>query len=105
VVHGELFLFAALFLETEQKPFPGRIIVFELEVHDGVDPGESVGKDSEQSAIAEPGVSGYFDLVQKLLNSPSTNAGVLPSVRENFSVLTSRAGFIASTILRSARNV
>jgi hypothetical protein len=29
--------------------------------------------------------------------SPSTNAGVFPSVRENRSVLTSRAGFMAST--------
>ena len=40
---------------------------------------------------------GRLDHVQKLWTSPSTNAGVLPSVRENRSVLTSRAGFMAST--------
>ena len=39
---GELFLFATLFSEAEQKPFPGRIIVFNLEIQDGDDPGESV---------------------------------------------------------------
>ena len=38
--------------KPEQKPFPGRIIVFDFEVNDGADPGESVGKDPEQSAIA-----------------------------------------------------
>jgi hypothetical protein len=43
VVHGELFLLAALFLEAEQKPFPGRIIVFDLEIHDGADPGDECG--------------------------------------------------------------
>src|ERR1700756_1221412 len=32
MVHGELLLFAALFLEAEQKPFPGRIIVFDLQI-------------------------------------------------------------------------
>jgi hypothetical protein len=49
VVHGKLFLLATLFFKAEQKPFPGRIIVFDLQVHDGADPGESVGKDSKQS--------------------------------------------------------
>ena len=56
MVHGELLLFATLLLKPEQKPFPGRIIVFDFQVHDGADPGESVGKDPEQSAIAEAGV-------------------------------------------------
>ena len=32
MVNGKLFLFAALFLEAKQKPFPGRIIVFDLEI-------------------------------------------------------------------------
>ena len=58
MVDGQLFLFAALFLEAEQKPFSGRIIIFDLQVHDGADPGESVGKDPEQSAIAQTGVRG-----------------------------------------------
>jgi hypothetical protein len=51
MVHGKLF-FAAFLFKAEQKPFPGRIIVFDFEIHDGADPGESVGKDSEQSASA-----------------------------------------------------
>jgi hypothetical protein len=68
LVHGKLFLFAAFFFKAEQKPFPGRIILFDLQVHDGADPGESVGKDPEQSAIAEARVRGRLDYVQKLLN-------------------------------------
>jgi hypothetical protein len=45
-------LFAAFLFKAEQKPFARRIIVFdfEVQVHDGADPGESVGKDPEQSA-------------------------------------------------------
>jgi len=58
---------------------------------------ESVGKDPKQSAIAEAGVRGCLDRAQELLNFTFNNAGVLPSVRENFSVLTSRAGFMART--------
>ena len=54
--------------KTEQKPFPGRIIVFDFEIHDGADPGERVGKDPEQSAITEARVCGRFDRVQKFLN-------------------------------------
>jgi hypothetical protein len=61
VVDGELLFFPALFFEPEEKPFPGRIIVFDLQVHDGADPGESVGKAPEQSAIAQPDVRGRFD--------------------------------------------
>ena len=57
MVNGKLFLFAALFLEAKQKPFPGRIIVFDLEIHDGADPGERVGKDPEQK-ISELTVRG-----------------------------------------------
>jgi hypothetical protein len=39
-----------------------------LQVHDGADPGESVGKDPEQSAIAQARVRGGLDGAQKLLN-------------------------------------
>ena len=67
MVHGELFFFAALFFKTEQEPFPGRIIVFDFEVNDGTNPGESVGKDPKQSAIAEAGMRGRFDRVEKRL--------------------------------------
>ena len=45
-----------------------RIIVFDLQVHDGVDAGESVGESAEQSAIAQAGVSGCLERAQKLLN-------------------------------------
>ena len=72
---GELFLFTAFFFEPEQKPFSGRIIVFDFKVHDGSDPGKSVGKRGEQGAIAETGVRGYLDRVQQLLNLA---AGSLP---------------------------
>jgi hypothetical protein len=65
---GELFFFATLLLKPEQKPFPGRIIVFDLQVHDSADPGERVGKDPEQSAIAEACVRGGLDHAQELLN-------------------------------------
>jgi hypothetical protein len=65
---GELLFFAAFLFKSEQKPFPGRIIVFDLQVHDSADPGESVGKDPEQSAIAEAGVGGCFDRAKKPLN-------------------------------------
>ena len=80
MVDGELFFFAAFLLEPEQKPFPARIIVFDFQVHDGTDPGESVGEDPEQSAIAEPRVRGCVDRAQKRFNF---TFGVLPSVREN----------------------
>jgi hypothetical protein len=40
---------------------------------------------------------GGLDHSQKLLNFTFDEAGVFPSVRENLSVLTSGAGFIAST--------
>ena len=43
-------------------------MVFDLQVHDRADPGESVSKRSEQSAIAEAGVRGYLDRVEKLLH-------------------------------------
>ena len=39
-----------------------------FEIHDGADPGESVGKDPKQSAIAEARVRGCLDCAQKLLN-------------------------------------
>jgi hypothetical protein len=44
MVHGKLFLLSAFLFESEQKPFPGRIIVFDFEIHHCADPGESVGK-------------------------------------------------------------
>ena len=53
MVHGKLLLFASFLFKAEQKPLSGRIIVFDFQVHDGADPGESVGKDPELSAIAE----------------------------------------------------
>jgi hypothetical protein len=40
MVDGELLLFAAFLFKAEQKPFSGRIIVFDLQVHDCADPGE-----------------------------------------------------------------
>ena len=58
MMDGEFLFFAALFFKTEQEPFPGRIIVFDLQIHHGADPGESVSKDPEQSAIAEARVRG-----------------------------------------------
>jgi hypothetical protein len=51
VVHGKFFLLSAFLFESEKKPFSGRIIVFDLQVHYGADPGESVGKNPKQSAI------------------------------------------------------
>ena len=68
MVHGKLFLFASFLSKAEQIPFPRRIIIFDLEIHDGADAGESVGKDAKQSAIAEAGVCGCLDHAQKLLN-------------------------------------
>jgi hypothetical protein len=43
-------------------------MVFYLQIHDGADSGESVGKDPKQSAIAEAGVRGCLDCVEKLLD-------------------------------------
>jgi hypothetical protein len=40
---GKLLFFAAFFLKPEQKPFPGRIIVFDFEIHDGADPSAGFG--------------------------------------------------------------
>jgi hypothetical protein len=55
-------------LNRSKNRFPEGIIFFDLQVHDGADPGESVGKDPEQSAIAEAGVRGCVDRAQKPLN-------------------------------------
>jgi hypothetical protein len=68
MVDGQLLFFAAFLFKAEQKPFSGRIIVFDPQVHDGADPGGRVGKDPKQSAIPEAGVSGRIDRVKKLLN-------------------------------------
>src|SRR5271166_6366839 len=62
---GSSFSLPPFSLKAEQKPFPGRIIVFHLQGHDGTDPRERVGKDPEQSAIAETGMGGSFDRVKK----------------------------------------
>jgi len=67
-VHGKLLLFAAFLFKAEQEPFPRRVIVVDLEVHDGADPGERVGKDPEQSAIPEARVRGWVDRIKKPLN-------------------------------------
>jgi hypothetical protein len=50
---GSSFSLPPFSLKAEQIPFPGRIIVFNLQVHHGTDPGERVGKDPKQSAIAQ----------------------------------------------------
>jgi hypothetical protein len=68
VVDGKLFLFAAFFFKAEQKPFSGRIIILDLQIHDSADPGERVGKDPEQGAIPKAGVRGCLDRFKKLLN-------------------------------------
>ena len=68
MVDWKLLLLAAFFFEAEQKPFPRRIIVFDLQVHDGADPGKRVSKDPKQSAIAEAGVRGCLDRAKKRLN-------------------------------------
>ena len=78
MVDGKLFLFATFLFEAKQKPFSRRIIVFDLQVHDGADPGESVGKDPKQSAIAEAGVRGGLDHSQKLLNFTFDEGGCFP---------------------------
>jgi hypothetical protein len=68
MMDGELLLFAALFFKPEQKPFSGRIIVFDLHVHHGADPGEGAGQEPEQSAIAQAGVRSGLYHVDKLLD-------------------------------------
>jgi len=65
---GKLLFFSALFAEAEHKAFSGRIIVFDPKVHDGADPGKSVGKSGKEGAIAEADVVENLDSVQKLLD-------------------------------------
>jgi hypothetical protein len=50
----------------------------DLQVHDGANPGKSVGKDPEQSAIPEAGVRGGLDHSQKLLNLTFDEGGCFP---------------------------
>jgi hypothetical protein len=57
-------------LKRSKNPLSGRIIVFDLQIHDGADPTESVSKDPEQDAIAEAGVRACLDHVEKFLNFP-----------------------------------
>jgi hypothetical protein len=52
----------------DQRSLPGLKVILDLQIHDGADPGESVGKDPEQSAIAQAGVRGPVDGVKKRLN-------------------------------------
>jgi len=40
VVYGKLFLLSAFLFKAEKKPFSRRIIVLNLQIHDGADPGE-----------------------------------------------------------------
>jgi hypothetical protein len=68
MVHGKFLFFAAFLFKSEQKPFSGRIIVFDLEVHGGANPGESVGKHPKQSAIAQAGIRRCLDRAQQLLD-------------------------------------
>ena len=42
--------------------------MFDLQIHHGADPCERVGEDPKQSAIAEAGVRGCLDCVEKLLD-------------------------------------
>jgi hypothetical protein len=70
-------LLAAFLFKAKQKPFARRIIVFDFEVHDGADPGKSVSKDPEQSAIAEAGIRGRLDRVEKLLDFTIDKCGVI----------------------------
>src|SRR5271169_4344675 len=65
---GSSFSFSAFLFESEKKPFSRRIIVLDLQIHDGTDPGEGVSKSAEQGAIAEGSVRGCLDHVQKLLD-------------------------------------
>ena len=97
MVDGELLFFAIFLLKAEQKPFPARVIVLNLEVHGGTNPGERVGKDPEQRAIPQARVLDGSIASRSVWTSPSRKDGVLPSVLEYRSVLTSRAGFMAGT--------
>ena len=60
--------FAAFFLEAEQKPFPGRITIFDVEVYGGADRGERVGKSPEQRAVTQAHMRGRLDRVKKRLD-------------------------------------
>jgi hypothetical protein len=75
VAHEKLFFFAAFLFKSEQEPFLGRIIVFDLQVHDDADPGGSVSKDPEQSAIAEASVRGCLDRGKRRLTFAFDNGG------------------------------
>jgi hypothetical protein len=68
---GKLLFFPALFSKAEQKPFPGRIIVFDLQVHDGADPGEGIGQGTKESAITEANVREDIDRVKQRLDLAS----------------------------------
>ena len=95
MVDRKLFLFAAFFFKAKQKPFPGRIIVFDLQVHDGADPGESVGKRGKQGAIAEAGVRACLDRVAKVLDFTFNECRCFPFGPRKSLSLDSRAGLHA----------
>jgi hypothetical protein len=96
-MHGQLFLLATFFSKAEQKPFPGRIIVSDLQGHDGADPRERVGKDPEQSAIAQACVRGCLDRAQKLLNFTFDKRRRFAFGARKSLGLDFRAGFMART--------
>jgi hypothetical protein len=60
VVHGKLLLFAAFLFKPEQEPFPARVIIFDLQIHDGADPGEAIVNSINQD-LFKP-LHGVFDL-------------------------------------------
>ena len=67
VMNGEFLFFAAFFFKPEQKPFAGQIVVFDLQSHDGADPGKGIGQGTKESAIAEASVREDIDRVKQRL--------------------------------------
>jgi hypothetical protein len=68
VMHGHLLLLAAFFVESQPATRTIVIVIVDFEFQYRADPGESVGKDTKQSAIPEAGVRGCLDRVKKLLD-------------------------------------
>jgi hypothetical protein len=91
---GSSFSLPRFLFKPKQRPFSASVIVFGFEVHDGADPGEGVGQHSEQGAVTQVLCVEVSIASRSFWTSLSTNAGVLPFVRENVSVLISRAGFM-----------
>ena len=68
MVDGELLSLPPFSINRSKNLFSGRIIVFDLQVHERADPGESVSKRGKQGAIAEAIVRECLDPVKKLLD-------------------------------------